>query len=57
MGHSYHCDPPIASPEAYEERIRFLARQLAELVEINFTLKRQRDAAQAELREFKRGPQ
>ena len=40
--------------DAYEARVSYLARQCAELVEINFTLKRQRDAANAELREYKR---
>jgi hypothetical protein len=52
----YDADPRIASSEhgACEARVQFLARQCAELTEINFTLKRQRDAANAELRELKR---
>jgi hypothetical protein len=52
----YSADPRIASaePTACEARVSYLARQLAELLEINFTLKRQRDAAHAELRELKR---
>jgi len=46
---------PHASDDhgAHEARISYLARQCAELIEIIFTLKRQRDAAQAELRELK----
>ena len=44
--------------EPCEARVSYLARQLAELVEhyegVNFTLRRQRDAAQAELRELRR---
>jgi hypothetical protein len=52
----YAADLRIASSghSASEARVQFLARQCAELTEINFTLKRQRDAANAELRELKR---
>jgi hypothetical protein len=52
----YAADLRIARPKhsACEARVQFLARQCAELTEINFTLKRQRDAANAELRELKR---
>jgi hypothetical protein len=55
----YGTDPRIASSEhgACEARIAFLARAAAELADyyegINFTLKRQRNAANAELRELK----
>jgi hypothetical protein len=54
----YSGDPDFASSEdePCEARVSYLARQLAELLEINFTLKRQRDAAQAELRELRRAP-
>ena len=56
----YAADLRIASSQhsACEARVSYLARQLAELVEhyegVNYTLKRQRDAAQAELRELRR---
>jgi hypothetical protein len=52
----YSADPDFASSEdePCEARVSYLARQLAELLEINFTLRRQRDAANAELRELKR---
>ena len=59
---SYGNYPNNASAEhsACEARVRFLARGAAELVEyyegIAFTLKRQRDAAHAELRELKGAP-
>jgi hypothetical protein len=55
----YGSDLEIASPVhgACEARVQFLARAAAELAEfyegINFTLKRQRDAANAELRKLK----
>jgi hypothetical protein len=51
----YGTDPRIASSEdePCEARVSYLARQLAELLEINFTLTRQRDAANAELRKLK----
>jgi hypothetical protein len=55
----YSGDPDFASSEdePCEARVSYLARQLAELVEyyegIAFTLKRQRDAAHAELRRLK----
>jgi hypothetical protein len=56
----YAPDLRIASSEhsGCEARVSYLARQLAELVEhyegVNFTLRRQRDASQAELRELRR---
>jgi hypothetical protein len=51
----YSGDLDFASAQhsACEARVQFLARQLAELLEINFTLQRQRDAAHADLRELK----
>jgi len=53
----YDTDLPTASPEAYEERVAFLARAAAELADyyegIVFTLRMQRDAANAELRELR----
>jgi hypothetical protein len=53
----YYGDPWDASDHtACEARLEYLARQCAELTEINFTLKRQRDAANAELRELKMTP-
>jgi hypothetical protein len=54
----YAADLRIASSEhsACEARVQYLARQCAELSEINYTLKRQRDAAQAEVRDLRRAP-
>jgi hypothetical protein len=50
--YSRSVDPASADLRvAYEARVSYLARQCAELVEINYTLRRQRNAAQAELRE------
>jgi hypothetical protein len=54
----YYADPWDASDHvACESRIGYLARAAAELADyyegVNFTLKRQRDAAHAELRKLK----
>jgi hypothetical protein len=55
---TYH--PPTTPASDYqhettEVRVAHLARQLAELLEINATLRRQRDAAQAELHIVRQG--